>query len=213
MPYTNPFVTTRPLPTQSSPIGRTELDAYLQKYYSGGAADPLNLNQPQMPPSGPDLGAISAGVTGGLNLAANAFGMANQSLGIETQAPGLEFGASGQPVYNTGSFYNQASQARPQGATAGEVLGGAAQGASAGFAAGGPIGAAIGGGVGLVTSLFGGRARKKRQREEKRKATQSARLAQQSFNTADVAFDETQAAQSDYIRRMDNTNRLYNLYN
>ena len=209
--YTNPFVTTRPLPAQSSPIGRTELDAYLNKYYSGGATDPLNLNQPQIP-SGPDLGAISAGVTGGLNLAANAFGMANQSLGIETQAPGLEFGASGQPIYGAGLFYNQASQAKPQGPTAGEALSGAASGAASGFAAGGPIGAAIGGGVGLVTSLLGGFGRKKRQREEKRKATRSARLAQQSFNTADVAFDEAQAAQSDYLRRMDNTNRLYNLY-
>lgn len=213
MAYFNPYLTQKPLPTQAPPIGVNDLNAYLNKYYAGGAADPLGMKQaPAVGENGFDWGgAVSAGLTG-LSLGADAFGMANQSLGIQTQAPALEYSATGQPVYTAGQFYNQANSAQPQGATAGEVIGSVGKGASAGFTVGGPVGAGIGAAVGLATSLIGGGRRAKKQREQRYRATASARKAQQNYNVASEAFDQTQAAQADYLRRMDNTSRLYNLY-
>lgn len=210
MPYFNPYLTTRPLPNQAPPIGANDLNAYLNKYYAGGASDPLGLQQGASTPNFDWGGAVQAGL-GGLSMVGDAFGMANQSLNIETQAPPLEFSATGEPVYTQGRFYNQANSAQPQGATAGEVIGSVGKGAMAGSSFGVP-GMAIGAAVGLATSLFGGGRRAKKQREQRYRATASARKAQQNFNTASEAFDQTQAAQSDYIRRMDNTNRLWNLY-
>lgn len=209
MAYVNPFITTRPLPKQTSPIGADDLNSYLKKFY-GSSTDPLGLQQGASTPDFDWGGAAMAGL-GGLSLGADVFGMSSQPLGIETQAPGLEYGASGEPVYTQGRFYNQANSAQPQGATAGEVIGSVGKGAMAGSSFGVP-GMAIGAAVGLATSLFGGGRRAKKQREQRYRATASARKAQQNFNTASEAFDQTQAAQSDYIRRMDNTNRLYNLY-
>lgn len=213
MPYFNPFITIKPKPVFSpqGPMGVDDLNAYLNKYYAGGAADPLNMNQPVLP-TDTNWGGIAQGAISGLSLGADAFGMANQSLGIETQAPGLERSATGEPIYNTGSFFNQMSGAKPQGATGGEIAGGVGKGAAAGFAAAGPIGAGVGAGVGAITTLVGGRARKVRQREELAKAHKSAAAAQKTYNEASQAFDQTQAAQADYLRRMDNTNRLWNLY-
>lgn len=211
MAYTNPYITTKPLPTFAPPIGANDLNSYLNKFYQRGAADPLGMNTPAQGGGGSfDWGsAATAGLTG-LSLATDAFGMANQSLGIETQTPALQYSATGEPVYN-GQFYNQANSAQPQGTTAGEVIGSVGKGAMAG-AEFGPVGVGVGAAFGLATSLIGGGRRAKKQREERYRATASARTAQKNFNTASEAFDQTQAAQSDYARRMNNTNRLWNLY-
>jgi len=209
MAYQNPYITVRPLPKFDAPVGPADLNSYLTKFY-GSASDPLNLKSGVSTPDFDWGGAAMAGLTG-LSLATDAFGMSNQPLGIETQAPNLEYSATGKPVYTAGAFYNQANSAQPQGATAGEVIGSVGKGVLAG-AEFGPVGAAVGGAVGLATSLIGGGRRAKRQREQRYKATASARKAQTNYNTASEAFDQTQVAQADYLKRMNNTNRLYNLY-
>jgi len=210
MSYSNPYISARPLPPQSQPIGPSDLNNYLNKYYQGGAADPLGMNQP--PANGiPNYGGIATATLGGLSLIGDTFGIANQSLGIEQNAPGLERSATGEPIYNTGQFYNAASAARPQGTSADEAVNQTIKGASAGMALG-PAGAAVGGVLGLASSLIGGGARKNRQRRERTRAVASARTAQGTFNTASQAFDQQEVAQSDYLRRMNNTNRLYHLY-
>jgi hypothetical protein len=198
-------------------VGVNGLNIHLNQWYEGGAADPLGMNQPP-PVASPNWGGIaSAGITG-LSLAGDAIGMANQPLGIETQAPSLQRSATGEPVYNTGDFYNQSTAAKPQGATGGEVLGSAGKGAMGGLMAalalGGPVGWLAGGGLALGAALGigGGAARRRKQQHEKHKAIVSAKAAQKNFNTASIAFDEQQTSQDDYLKRMDNTNRLYNLY-
>jgi hypothetical protein len=211
MAYSSPYYTNRPKPDTSY-------------FYGDQAAMQQRMNQqvamPNVPPTTPqqggaeggaNWGAIAGAATTGLSLIGNSIGMGNQSLGIDTQAPGLQTSATGEPVYNLGAFENQVASAKPQGVTGGEVLGAVGQGAAAGSAFG-PVGTAVGAGVGLVTSLFGGRRRKRKQREEKQRALKSASRAKQNYNVASEAFDEQQTAQADYLRRMDMTNRVYNLY-
>ena len=150
-------------------------------------------------------------VTGGLALAGNAIGMAQQGSGLQENAPGYQTSATGQPIYTGGAQYNQASSFSPQGATGGEVLGMAGQGAAAGASFGVP-GAIVGGVVGAIGGLIGGGARKRKQQREKDKAMKSARFQQRQFNEADQEFDQKQAAQQDYYKRTNMNNRLYNLY-
>lgn len=213
MALINPYITSRPLPSSvpTGPFSVEDLNRYLEKYYKGGAADPLNMKQSNTPEPNQNTGGITTAALGGISLLGDIAGMANQSLGLDTQAPDLQRSTTGEPVYTTGSFYNQASQAHPQGASSGEFLSGAAKGALAGAALG-PVGAAVGGFLGGVGSLLGGRSRRKRQQAEKRKAIRSARIAQEKYNTASQGFDEQLASQSDYLNRMNNMNRLYNLY-
>ncbi len=153
---------------------------------------------------------IQAGV-GALDLLASNIAMGNESLNLG-QAPGEQLSATGEPVYNLGDFYNRSANAKPQGATGMEVAGGVAKGASAGAAFGIP-GAVIGGLVGGLGSLLGGRRRRRKQAEEKRKAMRQAASAQNNYNEASLNFDQEQIAQTEYTRRRNMTNRLYNLYN
>ena len=210
MAYNNPYVTQQPY----KPLNWGSQNIYAPGQFSARAGLERFNNTLPTPPETPKTdmtgAAIGAGITG-IGLATDAIAMGNQSLGIETSAPGLQRSATGEPVYNTGEFMNQASLAKPQGSTVGEVGAGVAKGASAG-AAFGPWGAAIGGAVGAVTSLLGGRRRKRKQEAEKKKALKSAKIAQGNYNVASEAFDEKEAAQSDYMKRMDNTNRMFNLY-
>lgn len=224
--YFNPYLTTKPKPTNwaNVPAPQTNWgsqDIFAPGQFSAGAQlDQFGNSLPQMPQQdgGPNWGGIATGVTGMLSLAEDAVGMANQPLGIETQAPGLERSATGEPVYS-GAFRNQASNAKPQGATGGEVLAGAGKGAATGAMVGsvvpvigtaiGAIGGAI---IGGLSSAFGGGARKRRQRDQQRSAMRSARNQQKMFNEASASFDATQNSQADYLRRMNNTNRLWNLY-
>lgn len=151
-----------------------------------------------------------AAITGGLGLAANAIGMAQQGSGLDMSAPEVQRSATGEPIYD-GSFYNQASNFKPQGATGGEVLGMAGQGAAAGASFGLP-GVAIGAVGGAIAGLIGGGARRRRQKREKAKAMKSATARQNDFNEASETFDQSQIAQQEYNKRMNMTNRLYNLY-
>lgn len=153
-----------------------------------------------------------AAAIGGIAGLAGMYGsMVNQDLGLGNPDP-LQLSATGQPIYDLGGFYNQAYQARPQGASAGELIGAGLQGASAGAAAGGPVGAAAGLAVGLGTAIFGGNRRKKKQEQEKRKALEKARKGQQSFNEASQRFETDQLVLEDYLNRQSMTDKLYNLY-
>lgn len=213
MSYFNPYLTTKPKPDTSYFYG--DQAAMNQRMQQQVKMSPDYSVPPILPDSGegPNWGNISAITTAGVSAVGDAFGIANQGLNIETSAPPIQTSATGEPVYNTGQFYNQASMAKPQGATAGEVAGGALKtGASVLAATGNPLlagGAALGS---AALNLFGGRRRKKRQEEQKQKAIKSAKSAQKSYNTASLAFDEQQASQADYLKRMNNTNRLWNLY-
>lgn len=201
MPFFNPYTTLKEKPNYLP---------QLNAKFKGTNFDYLNPQAPESGASGFDASGVASAATTGLSLIGDAYGMANQSLGLG-DAPTQQYSATGQPVYS-GSYYNDVQAAKPQGATFGEAAGGAIKGASAGAAVGGPVGAAIGGVVGLGAALIGGRSRKKKQEREKRRANTQARAAQNNFNTADKQFDDQQIAQSDYFSRLNNTNRLRNLY-
>ena len=208
--YNNPYVTQQPY----KPLNWGSQNIYAPGQFSAQAGlERFNstLPTPDETPKTDMTGAYVGAGTAALGLVTDAVSMGNQSLGIETSAPGLQRSATGEPVYNTGGFMNQASLAKPQGSTVGEVGAGVAKGASAGAAFGVP-GAIVGGFIGGITSAFGGRRRKRKQEAEKKRALKSARLAQGNYNVASEAFDEKEAAQSDYMKRMDNTNRMFNLY-
>jgi len=205
MSYFNPFLTERPKPDYRPQLNqnfknRTDLNV--------APIAPLSTADGE---EGFGVGDGIAAGAAGLSLISNAVGMANQDLGIDKQAPNLQYGASGQPVYS-GQYQNDVANATPQKTSAGEVLGGGLQGAQAGFAVGGPLGAAIGGGAGILTTLIGGSRRRKRQEEQKQKAERSVRSYQKDYNLADKQFDDQQIAQQDYNRRMNSSNRLYNLF-
>jgi len=140
MAYFNPYITAK-----EKPDYRPQLNANFKNR--------TDLNIPITPMAGDGeegfgVGDGIAAGAAGLSLIGNAVGMANQDLGISEQAPNLQYGASGQPVYS-GQYQSEVANAVPQKTSAGEVLGGGLQGAQAGFAVGGPLGAAIGGGAGF----------------------------------------------------------------
>src|SRR5690606_41500564 len=85
-------------------------------------------------------------VTGGLGalmLASQGIGMANETLGLR-DAPAQQYTPGVRPMYGLGQSYNEASGARPQGATGGEILSGIGQGASIGTSIVPGIGTAVG---------------------------------------------------------------------
>lgn len=149
-------------------------------------------------------------VSGGLGLAGTYMGIANQGLGL-TAPPDLQRSATGEPIYNLGSSFNQAALSQPQGASGGEILSGAGQGAAAGSAFG-PIGTGVGAVVGGLTSVLGGNRRKRKQRAERRQAMAKIRLGQQDYNKASESFNTSRAALSDYRQRQDISDQIYNLY-
>jgi hypothetical protein len=150
-------------------------------------------------------------IMGGIGLASNFIGMANQGLGLNTNIGPMRTDSSMAPTYNAGDLWNEASSARPQGASGGEILNGAGQGAAAG-AAFGPIGAGIGAVAGGVGTAITGGIRKRKQQKEQNSAMRQVQQAQQDFNTADVSFRNQRNQMEDYNQRMNSNNRLYNLY-
>jgi uncharacterized protein HemX len=149
-------------------------------------------------------------ISGGAGLAGSYYGMVNQDLGLQAP-PALQRSATGEPVYNLGSSFNQAYLSKPQGASGEEIVSGLAQGAQAG-AAFGPVGAGVGAAVGLATSIFGGARRKHNQQREKDNALAKVSAGQNTYNKAANAYQETQLALNDYQRRSEMTNHLYNLF-
>lgn len=224
-PYTNPYLSARPKPNYLPQLN----NRFNQRDFSYLNTPPPNVNTTAANNLGSGIvdgamtglkdtgggdgfnwgGAITAGATG-LSMIGDAYGMANQELGLG-DAPTQQYSATGQPIYS-GSYYNSVQAAKPQGATVGEVGGSIAKGAGAGAAVGGLPGAAIGAAFGLATSLIGGRRRRKKQEDEITKAAREARASQKSFNLADKQFDDQQIAQYDYLNRLNNTSRLNNLY-
>lgn len=156
-------------------------------------------------------GIVSAGL-GAAQLVGNAVGMANQSLNLDQQIAPPMYDQSMKPVYTGGAAYNQAANARPQGATGGEVLSGVGTGASIGSSILPGWGTAIGAVAGGAISLIGGGARKNRQRRERNRALARARASQQQFNSADQQFRDQQARQLDYYDANNSDARLYNLF-
>lgn len=153
-----------------------------------------------------DYGSRVNGAFGAIDLGINAYAMGKQSLNL----PKFDnFYNPGQPVYNIGSQYNQAYLSKPQGTTFGEALGSTAKGASFG-AAFGPVGMGVGAVLGLGSSLIGGRARKRRQTNERNNALNQATQAQQNFNEQSSAYRSQQNQLEDYNQRLNG--REYNVY-
>jgi hypothetical protein len=176
--------------------------------------NPAQIQVPQTPQAEGGgfntMGAIQAG-TALLGAGMNTYNMANQSLNLPEMGQAYQVSATGKPVYAQGQDYINTMNAKPQGATAGEVGSQALSLASAGMAFG-PVGAAAGAVIGAGAALFGGNRRRKKQEEEKRRAQRKLRLGQEAFNQASQSFDEQVASNQEYQRRRDMTNRLYNLY-
>lgn len=156
-----------------------------------------------------DYTTFLSGLSG---LMGNITNIVSQDLGLNQQAPELVRSDTGQPVYTGGAAYNTAYLSKPQGAvTAEELLGGVAAGAAAGSVFS-PGGAVVGGVIaGLGTALAGGE-RRRRQQAERSRALRQVRTYQQDFNRATESFDKQQLALSDYYRRLNNEEQLYNLF-
>lgn len=167
------------------------------------------------PPPAPDLPKenkfdyVSA-VTGGLGLLGSGINMAHQDLGLSSDKSVVR-SATGEPVYTGGANLIQAVKSRPRGASIGEITSNVATGVSAGSSGGVP-GMIIGAAAGLVTSLVGGNQRKKRQEAERRKAIRTELSSQQIYNKASRDYETEQNALTEYRRRRNMKNRLYNLY-
>ena len=143
---------------------------------------------------------LNTGVTAGLgalSLASQGIGMANETLGLR-DAPAQQYTPGVRPMYGLGQSYNEASGARPQGATGGEILSGIGQGASIGTSIVPGIGTAVGAVLGGLTSLIGGGIRKRRQQRERSRALRRLGAQQADYNQASSAYAQRQNMLEDY---------------
>lgn len=158
-------------------------------------------------------------ISGGLQLAATAGSIANQSLGLG-KAPSPIYTQGVAPSYQLGDYAGRVLGAKPEGAGIGEILGTAGQaaatGASIGTMIGGPYGTLIGAGIGALagglTAGVAGGARKRKQRREKMQAVQSLEKKQQEYNTLAQEYNQQEAARSEYERRANPYRRMQNLF-
>lgn len=163
-------------------------------------------------PAGGNIGGIATAATSAVNLFGQWKGMGDEANNINTKAPQQSFDAFGAPDYNLGQFAKSVNAIKPQGAQAGEVIGSVAQGAAAG-ASFGPIGALVGGAVGAIGSLIGGRRRRRKMEEKKRKANKALRVAQTNYNEAAQTSTEQRQAMTQYADQNNTSARMYNLFN
>lgn len=162
---------------------------------------------------GIDAGGYAGMIGAGVGLATDAINQANTKLGLDDiPTEPSQINSDDAPVYTGGSLMIQAANARPKGASGGDILKAAGTGAMAGAATGTPIGVAIGAVVGAGSALIGGGIKKKRQKRERSRNLTRANAAAKDFNTSDEAFRNKQAAMEDYRDQTNNSARLYNLY-
>lgn len=159
------------------------------------------------------------GLGKGMTTLGGVTGLMGQIQGMNQEWKNLQFSnanqgvdAYGRPTYGAGQLGNEINTFKPQGATAGEILSGIKTGASAG-AAFGLIGAGAGAAIGAVTSLLGGRRRRRKQREKLEAAKTKFINAQEGYNQDAAAF-EAQENQQDYFNQLNNDygRRVQNLY-
>lgn len=200
---TNPYMNINYLPQLNAKFKATDYSSALAPKQAAGT----NFN----PYSALANGMVSAGL-GGVGLVADFINMGNEAKNINTKAPELQIDPSGNPTYNLGSFLQETRAIKPQGASAGEVLGSSLKGASAGAALG-PLGAAGGALVGAIGSLFGGRRRRRIMEDKKRTALKRFKSAQADFNSAAETSDANRKAYASYQEQMNTQDRLNNLFN
>lgn len=178
------------------------------QYYDTGGT------MPKKPGPNIDWSGVASGIAG---LGLNAYAMANQGNRRLNQgiAPS-QYDLNSAPAYTAGNAQYEASTAKSQGATGGEIASATGQGAATGASIGSVIpgigtavGAAVGGVVGAASSLIGGGARAARQRKEREAALRRVAGAQQQYNAQDVAFRNQQNQMQEYYRRMNPYNREY----
>ena len=188
----------------------------------GGLTNP----QPSADPTtsgGASGGSIAQGVSGVAALAGNTYGMAHQKLPLPNFNSEVQYGANGQPSYS-GDMVATLSGARAErGASFGEYARGIGEGAGAGAVVGGSlasesgpgaiIGAAAGGIIGAGATLWGGKLRHQLEQQQLNRANATLLNYQSSYNNANKTFMANQAGQQDYYRRMNNYQRMSNLYN
>lgn len=201
--YSNPYAYKQPEPQQyqqPGAVGRT------------APVDP-SVYQEQHPQQKSNISAagVANGVMGAASLAADTIGMANEKLNLNTNIAPVQNDPSQAPIYTGGQNFIDAANARPRGASGGEILKSAGAGAAAGVGFGG-IGAIVGAVVGAGAALIGGGARKRRQRREKQRAFNAALGAQRTFNTADLAYRQIQATMEDYYDNQNDNSRQYNVF-
>lgn len=149
--------------------------------------------------------SAAAAIGAGLGLASTALigvDMANQSNNIDTSVDSSNQDAYGNVTYNLGGDYNKISSIDPQGATGSEVFGAALSGAGAGAGLG-VVGAIGGAALGTVSSLLGGRRRKKKAQEAKKIGMQRLTAAQANYNTQNQADIARQNAMISYYNNME----------
>lgn len=155
-------------------------------------------------------GKIANGIAGAGSLIGQAETIANQGRGLATNAPTQQTDAYGRPIFNLGGL-QQTIDTKPQGANAGEVLGGALTGASSG-AAFGPVGAGVGFVVGGLSNLFAGGARKSAMQRNRDIAMANLQNAQKMYNSSMSMFNNKQLGQGVYNDAQDTAQRMQNLF-
>lgn len=170
------------------------------QYYDTGSS------LPKKPGPNVDWTGAATGIAG---LGLNAYAMANQGRRLNQGIAPSQYDLNSAPSYTGGNAQYEASTAKSQGATGGEVLGGTSQGAAAGTAILPGIGTAVGAVVGAASSLIGGAARADRQRKEREAALRRVAGAQLQYNAQDVAFRNQQNQMQGYFRRVNPYNREY----
>lgn len=205
-------------------------DVNIPQYRPGGNQPSLQTpglsmmnGQGMQAPQGQSLdnfGNVAQGVASGVSMVTDWKSMGDQANDIPTNGPALQYDSDGRAVYNQGQFANETMAIKPKGASAGEILGGVGKGASMGASIGSvvpglgtAVGAVVGGVIGGVGSVFGGARRKRKMRAAKRRAQQSLANRQGQYNRSTENANAQDASRAQYYESLNNSNRLYNLYN
>jgi hypothetical protein len=139
--------------------------------------------------SGNWIQAVISGVTSQMGQ----FSKVNKNLkGLQTGVSGVQYDENGRPVYQGANIVQaqQTTDALKKGEKA--------------------ISGAVDPGTQIFGALYGTRRKLARKRRQLQRSTAKA---QESFNTADVYSREQQNQRSEYLDRINNDSRLFNLYN
>lgn len=196
-------------------VGREEMNTYLNKYYQGGASDPLNMRS-QAPTTGggnSNLGsAIAGGITGAAQIGGDIYAANEAPKSIQTQSPQVQpIDQYGTPTYNLGSQASYIKGLNRNDYGRGLGMQGFTTGAGVGAQIGGLPGAVIGGALGFGAGLLGRRSARKKAERQINLSKRNFGRAQQDFNDANLLGTKNRLAQQQYQDMLDpyNVNRIY----
>lgn len=177
--------------------------------YGNYSPDQLNLDNPQGTP--PSTNFNAGNIAGGLvSMGANAYNQTQRGFRF-SGIPTSQQDSQAPPSYTAGQLQNEAFNAHPKGAQAGDIAQSALQGAAIGTEILPGWGTLAGGVFGAELSIGAGILGKNKQEEEKRKAMDKVTAAQNDYNQSDIAYRNQQNQLYDYYNRNNSAGREYNI--